>query len=151
MSADFTMTTPTSTMPTPSPFNRDMAEPSQPSNAELIEDPETMTKKPIETSVEELQRQKEDLDRQIAERLKAEKLAVIQQIVDVATQYEVTIEDLIEAMGGFKPKRKGVKATPKYRDPATGVTWSGRGKEPTWMRGRDRDDFLIKEDEADED
>lgn len=151
MTADFTATTTSSIMPTPSPFNRGKAEPNQPPVAALIEDPETMTKAPIITSVEDLQRQKEDLDRQISERLKAEKLAVIQQIVDVATQYAVTIEDLIEAMGGFKPKRKGVKATPKYRDPATGVTWSGRGKEPTWMRGRDRDDFLIKEDNDAED
>lgn len=96
-------------------------------------------------SVEDLERQKQELERQIAERQKAEKAAVIQQILDVAAQYNVTIEDLVEAMGGFKPKRKGVKATPKYRDPVSGITWSGRGKEPTWMRGQDREKFLIDE------
>jgi len=137
-----------------------MATTKQPLIVELSQEEETMSKTPkmgalsagdvtadAQPSVEELQRKKEELDRQIAERLKAEKQAVIEQILDVAQQYQVTIEDLIDAFGGFKPKRKGVKATPKYRDPATGVTWSGRGKEPTWMRGRDRDDFLIKEDE----
>ena len=145
-----------------SPFNRDMAAPDQTIEVELTQEHDTMSKNPkpgpfdssaspgpaisSTTNVEELQRQKEELDRQIAEHLKAEKASVIQQIIDVTTQYNVTIEDLIEAMGGFKPKRKGVKATPKYRDPSTGTTWSGRGKEPTWMRGRDRDDFLIKED-----
>ncbi len=108
-----------------------------------LEDKRPVTKPP---SVEELKKQEADIQRQIAERQKIEKDAVIQQIVDVSTQYNVTIEDLIEAMGGFKPKRKGVKATPKYRDPVTGTTWSGRGKEPTWMRGLERDDFLIKED-----
>lgn len=97
-------------------------------------------------TVEELQRQKDELDRQIAERQKAEKQAVIQQILDVACQYNISIEDLVEAMGGFKPKRKGVKAIAKYQDPVTKVTWSGRGKEPTWLKGRNREDFLIKDD-----
>jgi DNA-binding protein H-NS len=32
---------------------------------------------------------------------------------------------------------------PKYRDPDTGKTWSGRGHEPLWING-DRDAFLIK-------
>lgn len=100
----------------------------------------------ITPSVEELERQKKELEKQIAERHQAEKMAVINQIVDVAAQYQVTIEDLIEAMGGFKPKRKGVKATAKYRDPSTGITWSGRGKEPTWLRGHDRNTFLIKDE-----
>lgn len=32
---------------------------------------------------------------------------------------------------------------PKYIDPATGKTWSGRGHMPHWMTGN-RDDYLIK-------
>jgi DNA-binding protein H-NS len=31
----------------------------------------------------------------------------------------------------------------KYRDPATGATWTGRGKEPAWIRGLDKKAFLI--------
>lgn len=27
---------------------------------------------------------------------------------------------------------------PKYRDPATGATWTGRGKPPRWIEGKDR-------------
>ena len=96
-------------------------------------------------SVEELKRKQQEIARQIEERQREEKAAVIQQILDVAKTYHVTIDELIEAFGGFKPKRKGVKAQIKYRDPATGVTWSGRGKEPTWMRGQDRNKFLIKD------
>ncbi|MPW23898.1 DNA-binding protein H-NS [Paraburkholderia piptadeniae] len=34
--------------------------------------------------------------------------------------------------------------TPKYRDPATGATWSGRGPAPAWLAGaKDRTAFLI--------
>jgi len=36
-------------------------------------------------------------------------------------------------------------ATPKYQDPKTGKTWSGRGREPSWIKGKRRDRFLIAE------
>jgi len=29
------------------------------------------------------------------------------------------------------------KVSPKYRDPATGRTWSGRGKKPKWLEGHE--------------
>jgi DNA-binding protein H-NS len=39
---------------------------------------------------------------------------------------------------------------PKYRDPASGKTWSGRGVMPVWMKtaidaGRAKEEFLIGE------
>ncbi|MGA0420992.1 MAG: H-NS family nucleoid-associated regulatory protein [Phycisphaerales bacterium] len=41
------------------------------------------------------------------------------------------------------------KVAPKYRDPESGTTWSGRGRTPLWMvaaieQGRTRDEFLIE-------
>jgi DNA-binding protein H-NS len=58
---------------------------------------------------------------------------------------------------GFKPSElnsaratKATKSTggrtqvaPLYRDPATGTTWSGRGTEPAWIKGRDRQAFKV--------
>jgi DNA-binding protein H-NS len=55
---------------------------------------------------------------------------------------------------GFKPAelssvRTGksasgrVQVAPQYRDPATGATWSGRGTEPAWIKGRDREAFRV--------
>ncbi len=37
-----------------------------------------------------------------------------------------------------------VASLPKYRDPATGKTWSGRGKRPNWFDSERADDFLIQ-------
>ncbi|HDR9881368.1 TPA: H-NS histone family protein [Burkholderia cenocepacia] len=37
------------------------------------------------------------------------------------------------------------KVRPKYFDPVSGATWSGRGKTPRWLVGRDPEEFLIKE------
>lgn len=98
-------------------------------------------------SVEELKRQQEEIQRRLLEKQKAEKRSVIDQIVDVVSTYQITTEELVEALGGFKPKRQGVKAKAKYRDPISGITWSGRGKEPVWLRGKDRNKFLIQNNE----
>ena len=32
---------------------------------------------------------------------------------------------------------------PRYRDPESGTTWSGRGKPPKWIAGKDREAFAI--------
>jgi len=94
-------------------------------------------------SVEDLKRQQEELNRKIAEKQEAEKKAVIDQIVNVVNTYNIPIEELVDALGGLRIKRKGTKAVQKYQDPTTGITWSGRGKEPAWIRGKDRKKFLI--------
>lgn len=99
-----------------------------------------------DVSVEDLKKQQEEIARKIAEKQEAEKRAVIQQIVDVVNTYSIPVEELVEALGGIKIKRKGVPAVQKYRDPETGATWSGRGKEPAWIRGQDREKFLIGEE-----
>jgi DNA-binding protein H-NS len=45
-------------------------------------------------------------------------------------------------------KLKGRKLEPKYKDPATGETWSGRGKLPNFVKqaiaeGKTLEDFKI--------
>ena len=52
---------------------------------------------------------------------------------------------------GAKPKKKGAKrkVAPKYKDPQSGATWSGRGLTPKWLvekekSGAKREEFLIK-------
>ena len=48
--------------------------------------------------------------------------------------------------GKGKGKGTGAKAAPKYRDPVTGSTWTGRGVAPLWIRDvakEDRARFLI--------
>ncbi|WP_415868024.1 H-NS family nucleoid-associated regulatory protein [Burkholderia ubonensis] len=40
--------------------------------------------------------------------------------------------------------RRRAPAIAKYRDPASGAAWSGRGRESRWIAGRDRTMFLIR-------
>ena len=43
----------------------------------------------------------------------------------------------------FGSKQKGIKLPALYYDADTGNTWSGRGKAPRWMNGRNPAEFLI--------
>ena len=52
------------------------------------------------------------------------------------------------AVAATKPAKAGNyvrgSQTPKYRDPKSGATWSGRGRAPAWLSGaKDRSKFLI--------
>lgn len=106
---------------------------------EIVVDPTKLD----QLSVEELQKVETEAHNKIVERQRAEKQAVIDQIVKVTKDFGVTVEELVDALGGLKVKRKGVKAKAKYHNPETGVSWSGRGKEPVWLRGKNREDYRI--------
>ena len=93
-------------------------------------------------SIAKLEADKAALEDQIESRKEAEKKHVCGEIVKVMTQYGVDI-DYLAAFIGVKYKRRGSKAKPKYKDPMTGKTWSGRGKTPVWIRGKDFKKFLI--------
>ncbi|WJN72242.1 H-NS histone family protein [Burkholderia anthina] len=45
---------------------------------------------------------------------------------------------------GTRAMRKRGRADAKYRDPETGATWSGRGRPPAWIGGKDRALFEIQ-------
>jgi len=95
---------------------------------------------------EEIQAKIADLQAQ-AERVKREEK---QQAIDAAramiASYGITAKDLgldksPKLKAGPKP---GGKIPAKYRDPASGATWSGRGKTPRWINGAtDRSVYAI--------
>ena len=94
---------------------------------------------------EEIQAKIADLQAQ-AERVKREEK---QQAVDMArtmiVSYGITARDLgIDKSPKLKAGPKpGNKIAAKYRDPLSGVTWSGRGKTPKWINGVDRSQYAI--------
>lgn len=93
------------------------------------------------TDYKTLLQQKAEIEAQIAAVLKHEKADAIAQTRAMIEQYALTEEDVF-------PSSKARAATrtvgvPKYRDPATGATWTGRGKQPRWIEGKDRTAFTI--------
>jgi len=90
---------------------------------------------------------------------------VLAAIVRDMREYAITPEEIAAAFGKSPAARRGAGARkstrvvspraakktevkPKYRNPETGDTWSGRGKAPRWLTsaeaaGTARDTFLI--------
>lgn len=91
-------------------------------------------------SYKELLAQKEELDRQIAKAQKTE-----------STQALTTVQRLIKEFGFTSQQvfpwsdEKKAKVAVKYYDPNTGSKWTGRGKPPKWIAGKDYAQFLLPE------
>lgn len=94
------------------------------------------------SSYTELLAQREQLDKQIKEAIQREKADGIAKAKSIIEAYHLTAADLFsrKAGGGRAPSGK---VAPKYRNPSTGDTWTGRGKAPKWIEGRDRLNYLI--------
>ena len=93
------------------------------------------------SSYKELLAQREQLDKQIKEAIAHEKSDGIAKAKIIIEQYGLNASDLFSRKAGGKSASG--KVAPKYRNPTTGDTWTGRGKAPKWIEGRDRSSYLI--------
>ena len=91
-------------------------------------------------TLEEMNAAKLQLEKLVAEKQAEGKREGIQQIHAIMSAYGLTVDDLTRTTG---KSRQGQTVAPKYRDPATGATWTGRGKAPKWIDGKDRAQFAI--------
>jgi DNA-binding protein H-NS len=100
----------------------------------------------VKAAIDKLQARAEELRQ-------AEKAGVISRIRDAISVYGITAAELGLAAGGARSPARRAAVAPsstaqvgvaKYRDPASGKTWTGRGKPPLWIVGaKDRQAFLI--------
>lgn len=99
-------------------------------------------------SLSELLAQKAAIEKQIADAQREEKSAAIAQVRSLMAEHGLTLADL-STRGTAAPKRVGgSKVAAKYRNAATGDTWTGRGLQPNWLKtalasGRTMADFTI--------
>ena len=97
-----------------------------------------------------------ELQKELDDRAKKRR-PIIDKIIAMMNEAGLTVADLQAAApkapargrkkGAPKAAAKG-KVEAKYRDAATGATWTGRGKTPRWLvdaeaAGRNRSEFLI--------
>lgn len=93
-------------------------------------------------SYKELQEQIADLQGK-AEQARAQEISsAVTQIKALMQQYGITASDLL----GKERKTKGKKDTKsvfiQFRD--GDKSWSGRGREPGWLKGKDREQYRVK-------
>ncbi|HDR8951596.1 TPA: H-NS family nucleoid-associated regulatory protein [Burkholderia cepacia] len=92
----------------------------------------------------ELVAQRDALNAQIEERRAEEAAAAIEEIRKLIKLHGLESRVTISGKRGFGPKEGGGSGVAaKYRDPESGKTWSGRGREPGWIKGQDHSKFLI--------
>ncbi|KVL46551.1 hypothetical protein WT01_36370 [Burkholderia cepacia] len=60
---------------------------------------------------------------------------VLQEVRECVAEFNFKPADV------FSTRRK---RCPRYYDPESGQTWSGVGREPLWMRGKDRRSFELE-------
>jgi DNA-binding protein H-NS len=96
------------------------------------------------STYKDLQSQIEKLQKEAEHARKNELANAIADIHAKMKEFSISVEDL--GLGGKKKAGKTVRkpVAPKYRNNDTGETWSGRGKPPKWMAGRDKAQYLIK-------
>ena len=115
------------------------------------------------SSLSDLIAKKEALEKQIANFQREQRGEAIAKVRAMMAEYGLTVADLGAGKaaapapsGAAAPAKKGKRASaaagkkvaPKYRNPATGDTWSGRGLKPKWLTaalasGRALSDFAL--------
>ncbi len=92
----------------------------------------------------ELLQQREALEQAIASARKNEISNALAKVRELVAEYGLTSQDIFPVRGAKTSATKSVsKVAAKYRDPVTGQTWTGRGKAPKWIEGRERSPFVI--------
>ncbi len=99
-------------------------------------------------TLNDLLAQKAALEKQIADAQREERGAAIAKVKALMTEYGLTLADLGTRSPAALPRKAMGKVAAKYRNPATGDTWSGRGLKPNWLRaaldaGRKIEDFAV--------
>ncbi|MBJ9678986.1 MULTISPECIES: H-NS family nucleoid-associated regulatory protein [Burkholderia] len=83
----------------------------------------------------------EALDARIAVARETEREAAIAQIRKLMKSLDISVQDLQEKVA----KRRSARVSPLYRDPVSGKTWTGKGRQPAWL-GDEPARFLIQPD-----
>jgi DNA-binding protein H-NS len=97
------------------------------------------------TRLSDLLAKKAELEQQIISLQREERGAAIAQVKALMAEHGLTPADLGSSRSvagpAAAPKGRagggglsGSKVPPKYRDPASGQTWSGRGLHPRWLK-----------------
>ena len=89
------------------------------------------------SSLNELLKQREELEAKIKNIKESERLNAISEIKRLVDMHSLSAYDIFDDIS--------IKVEPRYINPETGEKWSGRGKTPKWLDGKDKTLFEIKQ------
>ncbi|OYV00633.1 MAG: histone family protein nucleoid-structuring protein H-NS [Burkholderiales bacterium PBB5] len=105
----------------------------------------------MSASLQELLAQRAAIEKQIADAQREERGAAIAKIKALMAEFGLTAADITAKATSVKAPGTGKstgKVAPKYRNGATGETWTGRGLQPKWLKaalgaGAKLEDFAL--------
>jgi DNA-binding protein H-NS len=93
-------------------------------------------------SYKELQAQIAELQVKAEEAREDEIKDAITQIKDLMNSYGISADDLLGQKDGSSKTLAKKKTAIQFRD--GDKTWSGRGRGPNWLKGKDKETFRVK-------
>ncbi len=99
-------------------------------------------------TLQDLLAQREALEKEIESTKKHHRAEAIAKVRSLMAEYGLTTGDLAGKASSKAAGGKTGKVAAKYRNAATGDTWSGRGLQPKWLKaalaaGRKIEDFSV--------
>ncbi|RYX96071.1 MAG: H-NS histone family protein [Comamonadaceae bacterium] len=114
-----------------------------------------MTTTDLQKQIADAEAKINELRQQLAEEKKGQRAEAIASAKSLIKEHGLTGAELGFSGKSSTPKApkaassdKRATVAPKFKDPASGKTWTGRGKTPSWLAaelsaGRSKSDFLI--------
>ena len=90
-------------------------------------------------SLEEIDKALGELQQERDQALKIESKQALAQVKQIIAKFGFTADQL------FVETKIRAQAAAKFKNLETGETWSGRGREPKWIKGKDVEQFRIKD------
>ncbi|MDO5623979.1 MAG: H-NS histone family protein [Pseudomonadota bacterium] len=95
------------------------------------------------SSYKQLLQEQKELAVRVEEARKQEIADAVTKVRNIVEEFALTQKDVFPSGRKSAGPRTASKVAPKYRNPATGQTWTGRGKAPKWIEGQNREQFAI--------
>jgi DNA-binding protein H-NS len=99
------------------------------------------------STLQDLIAQRDALTNAIQEVQKAELAGAIAKAKAIVSEYGLSPTDVFggKTARDSNSKRSVNKVQAKYRDPNSAKVWTGRGRAPAWINGKERAHFLIQD------
>lgn len=89
------------------------------------------------SSLQDLLAQRAEIEKRIADVQREARADAITQVRTLMSEFGLTMADLAGKSSATRAAASGKpasKVAPKYRNAATGETWTGRGLQPKWLK-----------------
>lgn len=95
------------------------------------------------STYQDLLKKREELEKKIEVARQSEWTEAVGRARALVQEHGLIAADVFPPVRSARSGSASAKVAVKYKNPKTGATWTGRGKEPKWIQGQDRSLFHI--------